>query len=169
MSLKKNIIAFFIISILGTVFHFAYSWSGNNTLAGLFFPVNESTWEHLKLIFFPTILYSVFEYLKLDNKPKNYIPATVISILFAMLITVTLYYTYKGILGFNIDFFNITIYYIAILFLIISRSKILKSNKFISDNSIAFFSIIFILLLLFFLVWSYNPPNINIFEPPMPV
>lgn len=169
MSLKKNIIAFFIISILGTVFHFAYSWSGNNTFAGLFFPVNESTWEHLKLIFFPTVLYSVFEYLKLDNKPKNYIPATVISILFAMLITVTLYYTYKGILGFNIDFFNITIYYIAILFLIISRSEILKSNKFIFDNSIAFFSIIFILLLLFFWVWSYNPPNLNIFKPPMPV
>ena len=56
-SLKKiEWISFLAASVLGTLFHFVYGWSGENPVAGLFFPVNESTWEHLKLIFFPILL-----------------------------------------------------------------------------------------------------------------
>ena len=43
--------------ILGTVGHFFYEWSGENKIVGIFFPVNESTWEHMKLTLFPTMLY----------------------------------------------------------------------------------------------------------------
>ena len=71
MSLKKNIIAFVIIGALGTLGHFLYEWSGDNRLVGYFFSVNESTWEHLKLLFFPTVIYSVFEYFLIKEKPEK--------------------------------------------------------------------------------------------------
>ena len=38
---------------LGTLLHFVYDWSWQNQIIGAFSAVNESTWEHLKLIFFP--------------------------------------------------------------------------------------------------------------------
>ena len=57
---KKKIIRFQIFSviftwILGTILHFLYEWSGDNKIIASFSAVNESTWEHLKLVFFPTI------------------------------------------------------------------------------------------------------------------
>ena len=48
--------------ISGVLLHFAYEWSDNNTFVGLFSAVNESTWEHLKLVFFPSLIYFLFEY-----------------------------------------------------------------------------------------------------------
>lgn len=50
---RLNLFRFIFISILGVLLHFTYEWSGDNPAVGLFSAVNESTWEHLKLIFFP--------------------------------------------------------------------------------------------------------------------
>ena len=49
---KLNFFRFFFISILGVLLHFTYEWSDDNRIVGLFSAVNESTWEHLKLLFF---------------------------------------------------------------------------------------------------------------------
>ena len=48
---KYVVIGFFVVGILGTLFHFVYDWSGQMWFVGLFVPVNESTWEHMKLLF----------------------------------------------------------------------------------------------------------------------
>ena len=47
------------VLIAGTVSHFVYEWSGNRPAVGLFFPVNESVWEHMKLVFFPMLFYAL--------------------------------------------------------------------------------------------------------------
>ena len=59
---KKTSAIFFAVGalftlILGTVGHFFYEWSGENKIAGIFFPVNESVWEHMKLTLLPTGIY----------------------------------------------------------------------------------------------------------------
>ena len=60
-SLKKTeLVSFVIASALGVLFHFMYEWTGENAIAGLFFPINESTWEHMKLVFFPMLVYGIF-------------------------------------------------------------------------------------------------------------
>ena len=51
--------AIFVL-IAGTLSHFVYEWSGQNFILGFFFPIDESTWEHMKLIFFPMLSYSLF-------------------------------------------------------------------------------------------------------------
>ena len=73
MTLKKNILSFLIIGFLGTIGHFLYEWTGDNRIVGYFFSTNESTWEHLKLLFFPTLIYSILEYLLIKEKPVNII------------------------------------------------------------------------------------------------
>lgn len=64
---KNNILRFTIFSgifvmILGTLLHFTFEWSGNSTFVASFSAVNESTWEHLKLLFFPMLLTTILGY-----------------------------------------------------------------------------------------------------------
>jgi len=163
---KRNITAFFVIAIFGTLSHFVYEWSGNNYILGFFFPVNESTWEHLKLLFYPTLIYSVAEYFILKRYEKNYITAVVTSLLCGMFSIITIFYTYTGIWGKNIDFVNIAIYYISIIIMLFKKTHLIKSRKF--NDSI--FKILAVLILFFvallFAIWSYNPPAIGLFLPP---
>ena len=68
---KLEIIGFIFVSIVGTLSHFLYDWLGKNVFAGVFCPVNESPWEHLKLLFFPFAIYTVYMYIKLKNIKFN--------------------------------------------------------------------------------------------------
>ncbi len=167
MTLKKNIIAFFVIGIAGTLGHFLYKWTGENMLVGLIFPINESTWEHLKLLFFPTVVYSVAEYFIGSQKPENYLPAVAISVICGMLSIVILFYTISGIIGYNVDFINISIYFISIIVMLCKKRKIITSGKYNSKNSKLFFGGVLAVIALLFVVFSLYPPSIGIFTPPV--
>ena len=49
-------VSFILTATLGTACHFAFDFFGQSRLIAPFVPVNESTWEHLKLLFFPFLL-----------------------------------------------------------------------------------------------------------------
>ena len=166
MSAKRNVIAFFIISIIGTLSHFVYEWTGKPYLIGLFFPVNESTWEHLKLLFFPSLIYFAIVYFTLKEKPKNYISATAISIIAGMLSIVVMFYTYQGVLGKNIDFLNILIYFLGVIMTVYIMQRILKTQSY-SSGTANVISLFFLLLTaILFVSFSFNPPSLGIFLPP---
>jgi hypothetical protein len=167
MRFKNYLIAFFIIGILGTLGHFLYGWTNENTIIGYFFPINESTWEHLKLLFFPTIIYSIFEKITLKNNIQNYTSSVVFSSIIGMISIVVLFYTYKGVLGYNVDFINISIYYLSLIIMLIFKNKIINKEIFSSQylNYIALF-LAFIITLLF-VFFTYNPPSINLFVSPI--
>ena len=167
MKIKNNIIAFIIIGGLGALFHFVYKWTNENYIVGLFFPVNESTWEHLKLIFYPTIIYAVYEYLTVKEKPENYLPAIACAIISGKLTIVTLFYLYTGILGFNVDVINIIIFLISAIVVISVKNKIIYSEKYYSKNAKILTGIYLIICALLFAFWSYNPPSLGIFTPPV--
>lgn len=167
MKFKYNLLAFLVIGVLGAVSHFVYSWSGENQIIGYFFSVNESTWEHLKLLFFPTLLYSAIEYVFAKKEIKNYIPAVVISVILGMVTIVTLFYTYQGIIGQNIDFLNIAIYYIGLTVMLIIKSKIIESEILSDRNFSLIFLLVAVLITFIFVRFTYNPPSLNLFKPPM--
>ena len=166
LGFKKNITAIFIISLLGVLGHFLYEWTNENTIIGLFFPVSESIWEHLKLIFFPSTIFFAFEYLLSSVKPQNYISAAIKGIFCGMISVVTFYYTFTGIIGENIDFANILIFFVAVIITISSRNKAIFENRCFSKGFNAAILLIFILTAFVFMLWSYNPPSLNVFIPP---
>ena len=97
MSLKTNLFRFIFISVLGVLLHFTYEWSGDNAVVGLFSAVNESTWEHLKLLFFPFLLLTILEVLLRGNMlPEQFPPARVLGILAGMGGIVVGFYTLRG-------------------------------------------------------------------------
>ena len=97
--------------ILGSLLHFTYDLSGRNTIVGLFSSVNESTWEHLKLIFFPMLIVLVIGFFCLKQKPNNYLCAKTFGILTAMIFTVIFFYTYTGVLGRNFAIIDISTFF----------------------------------------------------------
>ena len=72
---KSNKIGFFFVLILGTLLHFSFAWLREAPVAGLFSAVNESTWEHMKLLFFPSFLYFLWEYKKYGSSSKDLLTA----------------------------------------------------------------------------------------------
>lgn len=65
---QYTIIGIFFVLITGTLAHFLYDWTGNNYIVGPFTPINESIWEHMKLLFFPMLIYSLIMILKFHEK-----------------------------------------------------------------------------------------------------
>ena len=45
-----QIAGFFFVSVVGTLLHFLFEWRGESRLVALIAPVNESIWEHMKLV-----------------------------------------------------------------------------------------------------------------------
>lgn len=165
MKLKNFILGFLIIGGLGTLGHFVYKWSGENTVLGYFTPVNESTWEHLKLLFFPTLIFSVFEYFLMKEKTNNYPVAIVFSLIVGLMSIVIIFYSYSGVLGYKIEWFNIAIYYIALLIMLIVKT-ILQSLK-LESKTANIISLLWIFVMaLMFIIFTYNPLNLGIFKEP---
>lgn len=167
MKARYNLLAFIFIGALGTLSHFLYEWSGNNKLIGYFFATNESTWEHLKLLFFPTLIYSVIEYFFVKKEITNYIPAVIISVIVGMVTIVILFYTYKGVLGYNIDTLNIAIYYIGLIVMLIVKNKIITSEILSGQNYSIIFTVVAFLIAFMFFRFTYSPPALGIFTPPV--
>ena len=166
---KKCILIFQIIStifiiILGTILHFTFQWSNQNSLVGAFSAVNESTWEHLKLLFFPMLITIVVGYFYIGKDIPNFLCAKTIGIIVALLFTVIFFYTYTGILGINFAFLNIlTFIFSAILGEYIAY-RIMVSNLECNNN----ISIIFLILLfLSLIIFTYYPPKIGLFKDPI--
>ena len=167
MKTKYNIIAFLVIGLLGTLSHFVYEWSDFNKVVGYFFATNESTWEHLKLLFFPTILFSIIEYFFVKKEITNYIPTVIISVIVGMVSIIILFYSYKGVLGYGIDAINIAIFYIALIISLIVKNKIIESELFSSTNANLLFLLLGVFITFLFVNFSYSPPALGIFTPPV--
>lgn len=169
MADKKVIAKFQIFSviftmILGTLLHFTYEWSNNSLLIASFSAVNESTWEHLKLVFFPMLLTTIIGYFYIGKNFKNFLCAKAIGIITSILFIVVFFYTYTGIIGTNFAFLDISSFFISVLLGEYVTYKVLLSNSSCNNK----FAIISIVVLLFcFVFFTYYPPKIALFKDPI--
>ena len=149
---------------LGTLLHFTYGWSGGWTPAAAFSAVNESTWEHMKLAFFPMLAYSLF----MDYKLKEEYPCVTSSLCIGVILSTVLipiiFYTYTGILGYSISVLNIGYFIISIVvaFIVVYRlTESCKAQKFEWALKMS----VLLLMLLFFVFTGFQP-NIALFMDP---
>ncbi len=164
---KWFIVGTIFIILFGSLLHFVYEWSGNNVLVGIFAPVNESTWEHLKLLFWPSFFFSILEYIFIGREFNNYITAKAVSFYAGILLIISLFYTYTGVIGKNLLVMDV---FVFILSVIISQSIGYKITTTVSNvskklNLISFISIM--LLVILFVVFTFDPPQIQLFKDPI--
>lgn len=85
------------ISMLGSVLHFTYGWSGQNKFVAIFSAVNESTWEHIKLALSGIFACTLVDVWRLGGNP-NYWFAKSMSFLVPVMVIPVLFYSYRAIL-----------------------------------------------------------------------
>lgn len=161
---RFHIISFILVSILGVLVHFTYEWSGENAFVGLFSAVNESTWEHLKLIFFPMLLTTIIGYFYIGEENENYICGRVKGILAGIIFIISFFYTYTGVLGENIAIIDIASFFIGVIIAELVSYNIINLKDYNCNKNISGLSLI--LLLICFIIFTYNAPNLGIFKDP---
>lgn len=159
-----KIFSTFFIILLGTLLHFTFEWSNNNLIVGAISAVNESTWEHLKLLFFPTLLTTIIGYFYFKNDIPNFLCGKTTEVLISMFFTTITYYTYLGIVGRDIAVINILIFIIAAIIGEYVNFAIINSN-FKCNKKVAI--LILIALTIMFIYFTYNPPKIGLFKDPV--
>lgn len=164
INLKKySVCGFLFTAVFGTLLHFVYEWSGRNPIVGLFAPVNESTWEHMKMLFFPSVLYLVYAAYRLPDR-SSYPAALMTGILLGLFSIPVLYYTYSGVLGFHITAVDIAIFYASVLVTFLTGLRLS-----VRDSIRRFFLPLLILLCLLafsFFLCTFFPPDLGIFQDP---
>lgn len=159
------IMSFFTISILGTLLHFTHNVFKKGLLLHMFSAVNESTWEHMKLLLGPTILVGIFQYFVLSDKYPNLFNAIMVLLIVETLVIPTIYEPLRLIFH-KVNFIlTIIIFYLAILTGIIFEYWMLNRNIVLMNDKVAFF--IIILISLIFFEFTYYPPKFFIFRDPI--
>ncbi len=163
---KFELIGFIFTGILGTLNHFLFEWLNNSVFIGTFCPVNESIWEHQKLLFFPYAIWLIIEYFIL-KKPKNFFLPKLAGITCGIIFTTAFYYTYTGIFGKESMVLDIISFFLGIgaafliSYLMIKNLK--NENKTVENISV--FLLIFIGIL--FVAFTFSPPFIPLFKDPV--
>ncbi len=164
---KVQIIVTLSSIVLGTVLHFLYKWTGENIILASFSAVNESVWEHLKLVFYPMLILGIVEYFFVKDITNNYIEAKTIGIFFSICFIVISFFTYTGILGTNFLFLDILIFILSILLGEYLSYKFMKRQNESNKNTKILASTIIIFLLLCFITFTYTTPEVNLFRDPI--
>lgn len=166
---KKSIIIFSIFStiftiILGSLLHFTYEWSRENIFVGIFSAINESTWEHLKLLFFPMLITTLIGYFYIGKNNPNFTCGRTIGIITSILFIIIFFYTYTGIIGTNFAIIDIASFFIAVVLGEYVSYKI--STSYFSYNP-KICIIILVVLLLSFIIFTFKTPRTRLFQDPI--
>jgi hypothetical protein len=155
--------------LVGSPLHFLFDWTGKIPFVGIFVPVSESVWEHLKLAFWPVLIWWVVGYFIF--RKKNSIPAakwftsTVVALLTSTLVIVLIFYTYSGAFGIEslaIDIISLLAAIAAGQFLAL---HFYRRATFINCNCWLYLSIAIIALFIaVFICFTFFAPHIPIFR-----
>lgn len=159
-----QIISAIFVCILGTLLHFTYEFFGENTFVASFSAVNESVWEHLKLLFFPMLLTSIIGYFYVGKSFPNFLCSKTLGIIASMLFIIVFFYTYTGIIGKSVVFIDIASFFAAVILGEYLAYKLITSN-FKCNNIVSI--IILTIILICFVLFTYFTPTIEIFRDPI--
>lgn len=161
-----ELVGMVFIIILGSLLHFTFEWSGSQPIVGLFSAVNESVWEHLKLAFWPALLFTLVEHLMLRKAVNNFAFAKTIGICLMVIIIPITFYSYTAVTGENVFVIDISSFVVAVVIGQLSSYKLLMYRKLPgSFNKVSLIALV--LLGLAFALFTFYPPQLPIFKDPL--
>lgn len=160
---RKDIPYLLPTMILGTLNHFLYDFTEQNPFAALIAPINESVWEHMKLLFFPFLLFSLIEYAIRRPNAACFFGARFAGIWIGMLAVIFLFYGYSGILGLDLPVLDILLFYVGVLAAYAASARFGKT--FCHKDLLTIFLWWTATTLLFFLFTCF-PPELPLFLSP---
>ena len=161
-----QIAGFLFTSVLGTFLHFLFDLTGGSLPAALISAVNESIWEHTKLLFYPMVIFAVIQYRFWGKDVPGYWCSKLAGILLGLILIPVLYYSYTGILGQSADWFNVTIFFIAAGAAYYLEYQLFRSKRACPLPGWVCIGLL-ALISLAFTVLTFLPPHIPFFEDPL--
>ena len=161
-----SVTGFFAVCILGTINHYVYEWSGNNSIIGAFVPVNESVWEHLKLLFFPFLFFIIIEFIVYGRYIKGFLFSDFIGVMYGLIFIPVAFYAYSSITEKSIVFVDILIFILSVAISFYIRYKRIKNEndnkRYLNVTAV----ILFIGVSVLMVGLTYFPPSTAIFQSP---
>lgn len=162
MTLKRiKMISVFGMFILCFLTHFLYNWFPN-ALFSIFFPVNESIWEHMKMMTSSILIWSVLEYflykkyrINHNNFALSMFLEMTLSIIIFLIIYLPIYHFTGSVFILNLIVLFISIYFVNVISYYILNLRPLH-KEILSIAGI-------ILLYIVMGILTYNPPENYIF------
>ncbi len=156
----------FALSTLGgTLLHFLYDWTGGSILVAPFSGVNESTWEHMKLLFWPLFFFALIQSLFFKGH-ENFWCVKLVGIVTGLALIPVLFYTYNGAFGKSPDWLNITIFYVSAAAVFLLEWWLFKKDRMRCKRPWFAFAVICLLGVLF-VVFTFATPQIPLFRDPV--
>ena len=155
---------FLFIGLIGAALHFTFEMSNFSSMEVAYFSaVNESTWEHLKMVFFPGLVFALIQYTYVREDVNNYILAKVAGLVIMPLVIAIGWYIYAPILGRSYYPADLFLFYLAVFlgqwasYKLLTRAPLEKKY---TQYAIGVFLVMFVA----FSTFTYFPPNIFLFE-----
>jgi Family of unknown function (DUF6512) len=164
--LRWELTGIIFIVVLGTVLHFAFEWSGGWAPLGAIAAVNESVWEHLKLGFWPALIYAALEYGRFGKSASNFLFAKTVGIYLMPITIVILYYVYTAILGHGLLAVDIAIFVLAVIVGQLVSYRLLMASP-LSGWLSRFAPVALVVLGVLFILFTFYPPHNPLFRDPV--
>jgi hypothetical protein len=168
MTVKRSILIWelggiFFIIVLGSVLHFVFEWSGRAIPVAPIAAVNESVWEHLKLGFWPALVYAALEYSRFGKSANNFSFAKTLGIYLIPITIVVLYYVYTAILGHGLLEVDIAIFVVAVIVGQLVSYRLLTASP-LPERLNRFAPIALAVLGILFVLFTFYPPQLPLFR-----
>ena len=160
-----QIIGFGFTSLCGTFLHFLYDLTNKSVLSAPFSSVNESTWEHMKLLYFSLFVYALIQS-RLFKDYKNFWCIKLAGITTGLVMIPVIFYTYNGAIGNSPDWLNISIFFISAFLAFLLETWLFYNKNFKCQKTYIAFLLI-ILIGVFFVVFTFSVPKLPLFQDPL--
>ena len=156
---------FALTSVFGTLLHFLYDWLGGSVWVAPFSGVNESTWEHMKLLFWPTFIFAIIQSFFFKDR-ADFWCIKLRGILLGQALIPIIFYTYNGVIGKSPDWINITIFFVSAALAYLYENWAFKQDRAECRYPKLAFSALCSLALLF-IIFTFRTPELEIFRDPI--
>ena len=164
---RWELAGFLVTGVLGPLLHFVYRWSGESPVAAAFAPVNESVWEHMKLLFFPLFLAALAELTVLTPRYRNLLAVKLVSIAAGVLLVPVLYYTYTGVWGRSCMAADIAVFYLCAAAAQLLSCRLLERGC-LDGGGKQVAGLFGLWAMAFAFIWfTAHPPALGIFQDPV--
>ena len=157
---------FIFTSVTGVLLHYAFDRSGGSPVVACFSAVNESIWEHMKILFVPLLLYGLIENHITRHRIENFCCVKLSGTVMGIFLIPMIYYTYTIGLGIKADWLNIATFFVVAA--AVSGAETFLMNSCSSTcNSPKTAVLILLLIAVTFVVFTFLPPELPLFQDPV--
>ena len=160
-----QLMGFAVTSLLGTILHFLYDWLDGALGIAPFSGVNESTWEHMKLLFWPMLLFTVAEH-RFFRERTDFLCIKLKGTLLGLGLIPLLFYTYNGVIGRSPDWINIAIFFVSAAIAYLYETRQFRKEQTVCRHPRLAASALAVIALLF-LLFTFKTPALGIFKDPL--